>query len=67
MDLVKALKKEMRLAEKRAKSFAAAIAALGGEISSNHNTGRKKMSAAGRRRISLAQKARWKAQKAKGK
>ena len=67
MDLVKELKREMEKASKRMKSLAAAIAALGGENSSNHKTGRRKMSAAARRKISLAQKARWKAQKAKAK
>jgi hypothetical protein len=64
MDLVKELKRERGIAESRVKSLAAAIAALGGENSSNHKTGRRKMSAAARRKISLAQKARWRAQKA---
>jgi hypothetical protein len=65
MDLVKELKREMGIAENRVKSLGAAIAALRGENSSNHKTGRRKMSAAARRKISLAQKARWKAQKSK--
>jgi len=65
MDLVKELKREMEKAEKRVKSLAVAIAALGGGNSSHHKTGRRKMSVAARRKISLAQKARWKAQKAR--
>lgn len=65
MDLVKELKLEMEKAANRVKSLAAAIAALGGGNSSNHKTGRRKMSAAARRKISLAQKARWKSFHAK--
>jgi tellurite resistance protein len=67
MDLVKELKREIRIAENRMKSLAAAIAISGGGNSPNHKTGRRKMSAAARRKISLAQKARRKAQKAKTK
>jgi hypothetical protein len=65
MDLVRELNRELGIAQNRVKSLAAAIAALGGESSSNHKAGRRKMSAAARRKISLAQKARWKAQKSK--
>ena len=67
MDLVKELKREMKIAEKRVKSFAAAIAALAGNHSDGPKPGRKKMSAAARRKISLAQKARWKTHRAKTK
>ena len=67
MDLVKELKRELGVARKRIKSLAGAIAALGGGNSSNHKTGRRKMSAASRAKISAAQKKRWKAQKAKTK
>ena len=65
MDFVKELEREKQKVEGVLKSLTAAIAALGGENSSHHKTGRRKMSAAARRKISLAQKARWKAQKAK--
>ena len=65
MDLVKELKREMGIAQKRIKSLAGAIAALSGGNSSNCKSGRRKMSAAARRKISLAMKARWRAQKSK--
>jgi hypothetical protein len=65
MDLLKELKREMEKAANRVKSLSAAIAALAGDNSSDRRIGRRKMSAAARRKISLAQKARWKAQKAK--
>ena len=54
------LKKELERARKEVKRFGAALAALG---SSNSN-GRRTLSAAARRKISLAQKARWAKQKA---
>jgi len=54
------LKKELERAQKEVQRFGAALAALG---SSNSN-GRRTLSAAARRKISLAQKARWAKQKA---
>jgi hypothetical protein len=67
LDLVKELKREMKKADTRVKSSAAAIAALAGNHSDGPKPGREEMSAAARRRISLAQKARWKAHRAKAK
>src|ERR1017187_711258 len=54
------LKKELRRAEKEVQRFIAALAALG----SSHSNGRSTLSAAARKKISLAQKKRW--AKAKG-
>jgi len=54
--VVQQLKKERELVQKQLKRLDAALSALGG-VSSNGSS--HKMSAAGRRRISLAQKARW--------
>jgi hypothetical protein len=54
--VVEQLKKELERAKKEVEQFGAALMALG---SSNSNGQRRTMSAAGRRRISLAQKARW--------
>lgn len=49
------LKKELNRAEQQVKRFTAALAALGGSGSNGHRT----LSASARKRISLAQKARW--------
>jgi hypothetical protein len=53
--IVRHLKKELERAEKEVRRFGAALAALG----SSHSNGRSTLSAAGRKKISLAQKARW--------
>jgi outer membrane PBP1 activator LpoA protein len=58
--VVEQLKKELGRAQKEVQRFSAALVALG---SSNSN-GRRTLSAAARKKISLAQKARW--AKAKG-
>jgi hypothetical protein len=58
--VVEQLKKELERAKKEVERFGAALVALG---SSNSNGSRRTMSAAGRKRISLAQKARWAKQK----
>ena len=75
--LAKALNRETNALEERLKkirSMKDALSGISGPVSGNgrrkHSNGRKKhhtMSAAGRRAISLAQKARWKAKKAAGK
>ena len=62
--VVQQLKKERERAQRQVQRIDEAIAALGG-VSSNGTS--RKMSAAGRRRISLAQKARWAKHKAKPK
>jgi hypothetical protein len=49
------LKKELRKAEQEVQRFTAALAALG----SSHSNGRRSLSAAARKKISLAQKKRW--------
>jgi hypothetical protein len=67
MDLLKELRREMAKAEDRVKSIAAAIATLAGDNSHTHRYARRKMSTAARNRISLGQKARWKARKEKAK
>jgi hypothetical protein len=54
------LKKELGRAQQQVQRFAAALAALG----SSHSNGRSRLSAAARKKISLAQKKRW--AKAKG-
>jgi len=65
MDIIKALQKEHSRIQAQAESLAAAINALdgaGNKSGPRHKSGRKKgwtMSASARRRISLAQKARW--------
>jgi hypothetical protein len=56
--VVQQLKKERELAQKQVRRIDAALAALG-SISSNGSSRQHTMSAAARRRISLAQKARW--------
>jgi hypothetical protein len=53
--VVPQLKKELERAENEARRFRAALAFLGLSVSS----GRRTMSAAARKKISLAQKARW--------
>jgi hypothetical protein len=59
--VVQHLKKELGRAQKEVQRFTAALAALGSSSSNGHRT----LSASARKRISLAQKARW-AAKAKG-
>jgi hypothetical protein len=57
---VKQLKKERDLVERQLSGLNAAITAFANVYSGTAKPGRKRrMSAAGRRRISLAQKARW--------
>jgi hypothetical protein len=56
--VVRNLKRELAKAQKEVQQFTAALAALGG-ISSNGSEGHRILSAAARRKISLAQKARW--------
>ena len=57
--VVRHLKKELERSQKEVRRFGAALAALGGSSSN----GRHNLSAAARRKISLAQKARWAKQK----
>ena len=57
--VVRHLKKELERAQKEVRRFGAALAALG----SPNSKGRRTLSAAARRKISLAQKARWAKQK----
>jgi hypothetical protein len=58
--LVKQLKKERDLVERQLSGLNAAITAFANVYGGTAKPGRKRrMSAAGRRRISLAQKARW--------
>src|SRR5260370_10981421 len=56
--VVQQLKKERERAHKQVQCIDEALAALAG-FSSNGSSRRHKMSAAGRRKISFAQKARW--------
>jgi hypothetical protein len=56
VSVIEQLKKELERAKKEVEQFGAALVALG---SASSNGNRRTMSAAGRRRISLAQKARW--------
>ena len=60
--VVQQLKKERERAQKALTRIDAAIAALG----SSGSNGRRSISAAGRRAISLAQKARWAKQRSSG-
>jgi hypothetical protein len=53
--VVQYLKKELGRAQREVQRFTAALAALGG----SHSNGRSTLSAAARKKISLAQKARW--------
>jgi hypothetical protein len=61
--VVQQLKRERERAQKEVQRIDAALAALG-SLSSNGSSRQHTMSAAARRRISLAQKARWAKQKA---
>ena len=60
--VVRRLRKERERVQKEAQRIDAALAALG-NVSSNGSSWRHSMSAAARRKISLAQKARWAKQK----
>jgi hypothetical protein len=62
--VVQELKRERERAQKDVQRIDAALAALG-SLSSNSSSRQHTMSAAARRRISLAQKARWAKQKAR--
>ena len=53
--VVQNLKKELGKAQREVQRFSAALAALG----SSHSNGRRTLSAAARKKISLAQKKRW--------
>jgi len=53
--VVQHLKKELGRAQQEVQRFTAALAALG----SSHSNGRSPLSAAARKKISLAQKKRW--------
>lgn len=64
--VVQELKKERERAQKEVQRIDAALAALGSLIS-NSSSRQHTMSAAARRRISLAQKARWAKQRARPK
>jgi len=57
--VVQQLKKELERAKKEVEQYGAALVALGG----SHSNGHRHLSPAARRRISLAQKARWAKQK----
>jgi hypothetical protein len=58
--VVQQLRKELERVENEASRFRAALAALGSSVSNGH---RHTLSAAARKKISLAQKARWAQQK----
>src|SRR3982074_3987666 len=58
--VVQQLQRELERAKKEVEQFGAALVALG---SSSSNGSRRTMSAAARKKISLAQKARWAKQK----
>lgn len=62
--VVRQLKRERERAQREVQRIDAALAALGG-LSSNGPSSQHTMSAAGRKRISLAQKARWAKRKAR--
>jgi hypothetical protein len=64
--VVEELEKERKRAQKEVQRIDAALAALG-SLSSNGSSRQHTMSAAARRRISIAQKARWAKQKARPK
>jgi hypothetical protein len=70
MDIVRALEKELSEAKKQVNALGKALAAfrttLGGKQKAGSAPKKRHMSAAARKRISLAQKARWAKQKAKG-
>ena len=60
--VVRHLKRELERAQGEVRRYGAALAALG----SSNSSGQRTLSAAARRKISLAQKARWTKQKSKG-
>jgi hypothetical protein len=60
VSVVEQLKKELERAKKEVEQFGAALVALG---SSSSNGNRRTLSPAARRKISLAQRARWAKQK----
>ena len=69
MDIVQALEKELEQAKKKVNALGKALEAFRTTLTKNHKAGarpKRHMSAAARRRISMAQKARWAKQKAKG-
>lgn len=63
--VVRQLRTERERAQKEVHRIDAALSALGSPGSNGSNRGRHTMSASARRKISLAQKARWSKQKAK--
>lgn len=65
--VVRQLKTERERAQKEVLRIDAALSALGSPSSNGSKRGRPSMSAAARRKISLAQKARWAKQKARPK
>lgn len=75
MDIVRALEKELDQAKKQVKALGKALEAFRSTLSRNQKAGaagssrtpgkKRRMSAAARKRISQAQKARWAKQKAK--
>ena len=70
MDLVKVLQEQLLEAKRQVNAIEKAIAAFGNTLASNgRRTGRKKrtMSAAARKKIAAAQRARWAKQKAAAK
>lgn len=72
MDIVRALEQELAEAKKQVNALGKALEAFRTTLTRNHKAGAKTaakkrhMSAAARKRISMAQKARWAKQKAKG-
>ena len=64
-DVVQQLRKERERAEREVHRIDAALAALGSLSVNGSKRGRHTMSAAARKKISLAQKARWAKQKRK--
>jgi hypothetical protein len=64
-EVVQQLRKERERAQKEVHRIDAALTALGNLSVNGARRGRHSMSAAARRKISLAQKARWAKQKAK--
>ena len=72
MDIVRALEQELEQAKKQVNALGKALEAFRSTLTGNHKPGSSKtagkkrhMSAAARKRISMAQKARWAKQKAK--
>ena len=69
MDIVQALEKELEHAKKKVNALGKALEAFRGTLVGGKKAGarpKRHMSAAARKRISMAQKARWAKQKAKG-